>query len=331
MTRATWAWAAAAGVTLVAGVGCYSPPPYSPGYGYPAAPMAPSYQMAPGQMAPGGVPPGGSYVVPGGTVPGTLGAPSTIPGSGPTLAPPTNGGGTAPPTYAPGSTPPGNMVPDYDAPGAGDFDSGNGFGSPPDDGFQQPLQPGNGSPFYESRATPQPHDNSFADTGQRTSPRNDYLAGLDDFQSNDRPTIPSNLAGGHESVRPAGFQEDARQPTDFGFDPNASPMPAPQAASSTDSDDDSGFGYDRVNYSWLRGVVDYDPQRKNWHIIYGLPPDPNDEYGGSLTLADGGHLAEFRDSDVVLVKGRIDPLAGQDILGKPLFRVTKAELLGRFE
>lgn len=321
MTRASWAWAAAAGVMLVAGVGCYSPAPYQPGYGYP------SYQTMPGgayPAAPGGAYPGGSYVVPGGAVPGTLGPSSTMPGTGPTLAPPMNGGDAPPATYAPGSTPPGNMVPPYEDPNSGDFESGNGFGAPPDDGFQQPVPGGaNGSPFYEGTSAPR-----RLDTGQASSApkRNDYLAGVDDFELNAGPSIPSNLAGPDRAVRPAGFQETPTT-ADFGFDPSATPDPAnAQAAAS-----DSGFGHDAANYAWLRGVVDYDPQRKNWHIIYGLPPDPNDRFGGSLTLADGGHLSEFRDSDVVLVQGRIDPVAGQDMLGKPLYRVSKAELIGRFE
>ena len=62
-----------------------------------------------------------------------------------------------------------------------------------------------------------------------------------------------------------------------------------------------------------------------------LAPDPADRYAGSLTLLDEGRLADFQDNDVVLVQGRIDVAAGHDLLGKPLYRVTSAELIGRFE
>jgi hypothetical protein len=318
MTRPAWAWAAAASIALAAGVGCYSPAPYQPYYGQPAYPVAPgTYPAAPGAMP---AAPGGGYVVPG-TVPGSLGAPSMSP-SGPTLAPPLNGSGTGtPPTFAPGSTPAGPSVPEYRAPGSDDFEYNNGrFGPAPDDGFRPPAD--NGSPFYEGTAAPRRLD--IEQANRRREPP-DYLAGLDDFEGS-HPSRADFGPAPRASVRPAGFVERPTPNPDFGFDPITGPDPA-----ESNPAEEETLDYDRTGYRWLRGVVDFDPRRRNWHIIYGLPPDPADRYGGSLTLLDDGHLADLQDNDVVFLEGRLDPTAGRDLLGKPLYRVTHAKLLGRFE
>ncbi len=121
-------------------------------------------------------------------------------------------------------------------------------------------------------------------------------------------------------MSPASFETTADE--DFGA--------APTGQAVTASVDD-GFGYEQSQYRWLRGVVDFDPVQKTWHIIYGLTPDSADKYSGSLTLADNGQLADFQDNDVVMVEGKLDPQAGQDVLGKPYYHVARAELLGRFE
>ena len=142
----------------------------------------------------------------------------------------------------------------------------------------------------------------------------------------DDPSTEVVTAG--SGIRPAAFEERPTVREDFGFDPITTPDAAASVAPEVDED---GFGYERSAYGWLRGVVDYDPATRSWHIIYGLSPDPADPYGGSLTLADNSRLTEFQDDDVVQVEGRPDPAAGRDALGKPLYRVTNAELLGRFE
>lgn len=302
MTRAVWAWTAAAAVLLLAANGCYHPP-YAPNYSYPTYPTAPgAYPAAPG----------GSYVVPpGGTVPGTMGVPSSgFPsgGTGPTLAPPINGSGTggdAPPyTYDPSTTPPSNSsgaVPGYDDPTMDDFGTNP---SVPDDGFRRPQGDGaNASPFYPSSAVPRQNNTAQAPPAT-AAPRPDYLAGVDEYDSS-------------QKIAPASFETTADE--DFGAVPAAT------------SESEDGFGYEHGGYRWLRGVVDFDPEQKNWQIIYGLTPDSGDKFGGSLILVDNGQLTDFQDNDVVLVEGKLDPQAGQDVLGKPFYRVSRAELLGRFE
>ena len=318
MTRAAWVFVAAAGVLLAAGVGCYHPGPYGP-QGYPTYQNVPpgTFQAAPG----------GTFVVPGGTVPGTLGPSNSFPGSGPTLAPPINGGDAPPYTYEGGSDPSsGNSVPNYTDPSTGDFD----YGTPPEDGFRRPTDGTNGTstPFYEGTALPRQQN-----LAQAAPPGRDYFSGLDEFDA-----AGNRQATADSAVSPASFDRVADE--DFGFDPRSSPerlSPAPSGAAPSGTaavatpGEQEGFGYDRSNYRWLRGVIDYDQHRKNWHIIYGLPPDPQDKFAGSLTLIDDGHLRDFQSDDVVFLKGGIDATAGRDVLGKPIFRVSGAELIGRFE
>ncbi len=325
MSRAAWAVAAAAGITLVAGVGCYSPPQYAPAYGYPSAPAYPAA-------------PGGSYIVPNGS-PGMLGTPSGMPsGPGPTLAPPINGaGGDAPPygTFDSSPTPAGPAVPNYSDPGPENFDNGGGgfgadpgagAGSPSNDGFQPPAS--NDAPFMEGTAAPR-----RLGTEQVAVPAagTDYFAGIDRYRRSDRPSAPAEVAKVDSGIRPAAFNEDQRPAVseDFGFDPITTPDAQPAATAASAGDE--GFAYEPAGYRWLRGVIDYDPTARNWHVIYGLTPNSNDKYGGSLTLADSGRLSEFRDNDVVYLEGVLDPGAGRDPLGKPLYRVTNAELIGRYE
>jgi hypothetical protein len=64
--------------------------------------------------------------------------------------------------------------------------------------------------------------------------------------------------------------------------------------------------YDRIKYSWLRGIVDFNPRDKSWHIIYSQHPDPHDRYGGAIRLIDCPKLSTLHSGDVVYVEGRID-------------------------
>ncbi|NOX54828.1 MAG: hypothetical protein GXP27_10400, partial [Planctomycetes bacterium] len=82
------------------------------------------------------------------------------------------------------------------------------------------------------------------------------------------------------------------------------------------------FAYDRQNYRWLRGIVDYDESDNTWHLMYAAKPDPDDPYGGDITLADHPDLSKLRDGDIVLVEGRVDT-ASTDALGKPQYRIEK--------
>ena len=81
------------------------------------------------------------------------------------------------------------------------------------------------------------------------------------------------------------------------------------------------FDYDRVSYSYLRGVVDYNPRDKSWHIIYSPNPDRKDKYGGAFQLVDHPKLKALHDGDVVFIQGHISPRQ-LDAGGKPKYEVV---------
>lgn len=86
------------------------------------------------------------------------------------------------------------------------------------------------------------------------------------------------------------------------------------------------FAYDARNFTWLRGIVDYDSQDQRWVIIYSADPDSTDRYGGSLTLSDHPLLQRTKPGDVVLVEGAVDS-AAFDHHGKPIYRISKLQPL----
>lgn len=90
------------------------------------------------------------------------------------------------------------------------------------------------------------------------------------------------------------------------------------------------YKYDRKNFRWLRGVVDYDDEAKTWNIIYSLKPDPNDKFGGSIGLLGDNQLGTLKNNDVVLVEGFVDA-DHRDAFGKPQFRVDRLERLKPIE
>ncbi|QDT64330.1 hypothetical protein [Calycomorphotria hydatis] len=267
----------------------------------------PYYGTPGGYVAPNSYPPG-TIVQPGTTYP----SPGTTYPSGPTLAPPQGGSTTNPPPLDSGdfgSDPNGNnnFVPNYRDPNEGDFNNtfdnstnSNDFGNPPDDGFGNPPAGNNSndfgnppdddlnSPFFDSRRPAPLGTESLASAEPKRLPQN----------NNVKPISSSN-------IQQAGFEQPAQPPKDGEL-----------------------FGYDNKQYRWLKGVIDYDPQLKNWNIIYNVNPDNKDEYGGSLTLVDGGRLKGYRSNDIVAVQGQVDRNNGLDVLGKPVYRVTNAELIG---
>ncbi|WP_299462219.1 hypothetical protein [uncultured Gimesia sp.] len=88
----------------------------------------------------------------------------------------------------------------------------------------------------------------------------------------------------------------------------------------------SPFNYDKQQYRWLRGIVEFDEQEKSWNITYNATPDKADKFGGNIVLIDQGKLTRFKNGDVVLIDGQIDG-SQQDKMGKPCYRITKAQRL----
>lgn len=88
------------------------------------------------------------------------------------------------------------------------------------------------------------------------------------------------------------------------------------------------FGYDADNYSWLRGIIEFDPKRKVWHLTYSQSPDDNDQFGGEVTLKNPEHFRFLRSGQAVSVEGEFDP-AQRDRLGKPVYEATQIVPVGK--
>lgn len=87
------------------------------------------------------------------------------------------------------------------------------------------------------------------------------------------------------------------------------------------------FGYDADNYSWLRGIIEFDPKRKVWHLTYSQSPDDNDQFGGEVTLKNPEHFRFLRSGQAVSVEGEFDS-AQRDRLGKPVYEATQIVPVG---
>jgi hypothetical protein len=81
-----------------------------------------------------------------------------------------------------------------------------------------------------------------------------------------------------------------------------------------------------TQYRWLQGKVEYDPQRKSWHLVYDMSPSPDDRLGGEVTL--GGRLPfQLKDSNGFFrVYGGFDS-SRLDQLAKPIYQTAKVEVL----
>jgi hypothetical protein len=127
----------------------------------------------------------------------------------------------------------------------------------------------------------------------------------------------------------AGFQTVTQRSstTTAGSDPFDAPVPtkavgAPRMFSVTEANyvQPNPYDFDRKNYRWLRGVVDYDEEDRTWNIIYSMNPEPKDEFGGSITLVNDNRFQVLKTGDVVYLEGRVDSKA-TDHTGKPRYRV----------
>ena len=82
------------------------------------------------------------------------------------------------------------------------------------------------------------------------------------------------------------------------------------------------FGYDAEGYSWLKGVIEFNPKLQVWHLTYSQTPADNDQYGGEVTLKNTAHFKYLRSGEIVRVEGQFD-LQQADRLGKPVYEVVR--------
>ena len=82
------------------------------------------------------------------------------------------------------------------------------------------------------------------------------------------------------------------------------------------------FGYDAEGYSWLKGVIEFNPKLQVWHLTYSQNPDDNDQYGGEVTLKNTALFKYLRSGETVRVVGQFDAQQA-DRLGKPVYEVVR--------
>jgi len=232
-------------------------------------------------------PPQGAYITPPGQVqPGTnLGQPGTLDGSG---------------TSTRGIDPAFNRSTDRS-------DQIQGIDSSGDASLNKPI------PKY-----PDPTDNqsSTKDQGNPGNSSEDPGSPFGDGNTENNQSSTSNGVKFAEFSSPEkdGFQSPVKT---TGQNENTSSGPE-FAAEATPNP----YDHDAKNYSWLRGKVSYEKKGKTWHIIYSLNPDPQDKFGGDLTLLGVPKNLKLEDGDVALVEGFVDQ-ENRDARGKPIYRIHK--------
>lgn len=129
---------------------------------------------------------------------------------------------------------------------------------------------------------------------------------------------PNNSAVNTVALTPE-VTSDSEQPPQP-LNPPLNPLPAA-------GDNTTPYAYDANGYSWLKGIVDFDPSTKTWALIYSLNPDANDRFGGMFYLSGSDLLVELKTGDLVMVHGQPDPLLKDD-RGLPRYRVQRYTRLG---
>ena len=81
------------------------------------------------------------------------------------------------------------------------------------------------------------------------------------------------------------------------------------------------------NYRWVQGDLQYDVQRRSWHLVYDYTPF-DDRFGGELTLSGDLPFTPSDNDRVYRVYGTFDR-ALVDKLGKPVYRVSSVQRMSR--
>lgn len=289
--------------------GCYSPyrAPYGSPYGYP----------------PGGVPtqtlqPGGTYT------PSPYGQPATPYGTPqPTPGFPSidqTGGST--PFYGSGSSGGGSTSQPYDGGGVPTYSDPNEVQ------FQQP-KPDNtaidtygtieGASAAMAGVAKVDLDNANFVVEETNSVIADAQGPVAAAQAQAAPAAFPDASGEFEAPgqpeiaqaeeAPAGGFAAPRIAAEFDVEAAPAPMPFPGEATPLPS---AGFpipappfAHD-AEFTWLRGVLRFDPSSGAWMMIYSDNPSEEDEHGGKLLVADSPLLEQFKPQAVVLLRGGID-------------------------
>lgn len=189
------------------------------------------------------------------------------------------------------------------------------FGSQPGNSFDP--NPTGGNPGFEAPIKSFPENNN--DSDGTFSPNSTSLmnpaSGKVSHANHQAPVSGPQLVKSDQFMPPAKIRSAS-----FDLPLQKSPLQTSAAKSP------SPFSYDKQQYRWLRGIVEFDEEEKHWNITYNATPDQSDKFGGNIVLLDQGQLNRFTNGDVVLIDGHIDG-SQQDKMGKPFYRVARAQKL----
>jgi hypothetical protein len=65
------------------------------------------------------------------------------------------------------------------------------------------------------------------------------------------------------------------------------------------------YGYDKPNYAWLRGKLEYSQTDQQWKLRYIPVESDNDSFGGSVILSNAANMKGYQPGDFVEVRGRV--------------------------
>ena len=128
--------------------------------------------------------------------------------------------------------------------------------------------------------------------------------GVENLVAEETVAVPS-LAGDHSIAEPGRLDQQIGTST---LATSKNPIP---------------FGFDTEQYTWLRGVAEFDEQEGVWRVQYA-PDQFVDQYSGVLTLAPDPRLDNLLNKDVVKVHGRID-MSRRDFNQKPMFVILSED------
>ncbi|MDF1744729.1 MAG: hypothetical protein P1V19_13620 [Gimesia sp.] len=182
---------------------------------------------------------------------------------------------------------------------------------------------------------PNPNDTFEAnplDNSQKFQPPVKSTPGIDDvFGPNSslrKNSSSQKVSHANHQTRTSGPQlvQSDRFMTPAKFQAASFELPADSSNQNPNAQSPSPFSYDKQQYRWLRGIIEFDEQEKHWNITYNATPDKTDKFGGNIVLIDEGKLNPFKNGDVVLIDGKIDG-SRQDKMGKPFYLISKAQKL----
>jgi hypothetical protein len=87
-----------------------------------------------------------------------------------------------------------------------------------------------------------------------------------------------------------------------------------------------------ADYTWVTGQLYYIHADGGLWVVRYAPVDREDRYGGSVVLTAATHMGDYREGDLITVRGEIlNEGRASKRLGGPLYRANSLEMVARSE